>query len=291
MRLANFLRIAKPIAGTVLLLCIVAWIMSNGEAMEHISIPALIYSTLISGLTVGLNAVVLKLIVEYFEGFLSYRNAFRLSALGTLGNALGGLPIGTTLKYALLYRDSGIKIREITSGLVIFTLAGSCWLLAYAALSIQYTPLHNIAKVAVPLALCFGVAALVMLLLWARNHGRLGQLVKPFIVGSNLARVLFLSFAVTTTFVANYSVVAHLMFPDVHLSLVAFIASVGTFISLGSALQSVGGVAELSMGLSSSFSGLDAATGATLALALRFTAIVAAASILAGLLLSANFHR
>ncbi|HKQ30735.1 MAG TPA: hypothetical protein VJS66_05570, partial [Burkholderiales bacterium] len=99
----------KPVVGVLLLVVVVWWIGHNEEVLSRLSIAVLFYSALISAVTVVLNAIVLHLSVRYFRGALSLDSALRLSALGTLGNALGGLPVGTAVKYALLYKKSGLK--------------------------------------------------------------------------------------------------------------------------------------------------------------------------------------
>jgi hypothetical protein len=285
-RRANLFAAAKPIAGMLLLAVVVWWIAHHGEALARIGAAVLFYSTLISAMTVVLNAAVLRLSVRYFRGNLSPRNALRLSALGTLGNALGGLPIGTALKYTLLYQKSGLTIGEITAGLACFSVMTCGWLTLYALLVLGGTPLSHDARLVFLVLAGVALIVLVAVTMYLRTRRRFAALIEPFLRPANLLRAALVSAAITTTFVMNYTVVARFLFPELPTATVVFVASIGTIISMGSVLQTVGGITELSMGLSSLLSGLRAVTGATLALVLRLTAILAAGIVFGALLLT-----
>jgi hypothetical protein len=290
-RRAEIFSIVKPVVSLLLLAVVVGWIVHNGDLVARIGVSVLFYSTLISAATVVLNAAVLKLSVAYFRGRLSSRNALRLSALGTIGNALGGLPIGTTLKYALLYKESGLKISEITAGLVFFSVLTSGWLALCGLLTLGGTTLSPTAEGLFVTLVVIAVITFVVIAEALRNHRKLGPLVKPLLEPAKLWRAALLSLAITATFVLNYTVVCLLLFPEIALPIAIFIASIGTIISMGSVLQTVGGITELSMGLSALLSGLQAVTGATLALVLRLTAILAAGIVVGALLLANTRHR
>jgi hypothetical protein len=281
----------KPVAGMVLLAAVIGWIARHEEIAELLDARVLLCSTIISIATVGLNAWVLTLSVAYFRGRLSTTDALRLSALGTIGNTLGGLPIGTTLKYALLYKKSGLKIGEITAGLIFFSVLTCAWLIVCAVL------VSHDAAVAPPVKWLVFVAALVFpsavaaAAWWLRRHRRWAPLVRPLWRRDNLVRGALVSLGITATFIANYTVVCLFLFPQTPIPLVMFVAAIGTIISMGSVLQTVGGVTELSMGLSALLSGVRAVTGATLALALRFSAILAAVAVLSILMLVTKNQR
>lgn len=278
----------KPLFGAALLGTVVVWIAGNEQVVARMSAAALTYSTLISSLTVGMNALILRQSVRYYGVTLSRENALRLSALGSLANGLGGLPFGTALKYTLLYRNGGVTAAEIAVGFAVFAVAISGWLFLYTCVTAQLITLTvNIAPL-LPLIFAFGIVILLLVLRWIRGHRRLYPLFRPFLQPSNIRRVLLISFTAATTFVANYSMVGYVMYPDISTTSMAFLAAAGTLISLGSTVQSVGGITELSLGLSSVAAGLDAITGASLALVLRISAILASAAMLAGLLLRAT---
>lgn len=275
----------KPLLGLLLLTLLIAWIAREGELLARLSTAAVFWSTLVSILTIGVNAIVLRSIAVFYGGRLAYDSALRLSALGALGNALGGIPIGTALKFALLYKDSGLKISEITSGMVAFSLATTFWLLLTATASSAALPLAgHIALLSILATIGFAVLAISAGILVSRNH-RFAPLITPLLTKRSLLLIHVNGLAVATVFLSNYWVLGRLLAPEIDVPSLLFTASVGILISLGSLLQSVGGIHELAMGLSSTLSGLEAVTGIELALVMRLTAIIAAATMLALLML------
>ena len=277
-RMAKWL---KPLVGTAILGTLIFWVVKEGVLLERISLPVAVLATVASGVINLLNASIVKNIVTVYERKITFVKALHLSVLGTFGNSAGGLPLGTTLKYVLLHRQSGLKVSEITSGLVIFTLATSFFLLCYTAVSVWSTGLSLAAKTA-PALIVFMVL-LLLPFLWRRlrNRRSIGRLVEPFLRKRNLQRLIAISAITATGFVCSYWLVATFLFPEIPALIILFVASAGTLASLATLLQSVGGIQELSVGLSAYVSGVRLIDGLQIALVLRIASLLSSGLFLA----------
>lgn len=284
-RRSRLFSLLKPIGGLALLAWLITWIVREGELLSRLNGGVIVYSTLASACTIGLNALTLRLMADFYRGRVTYPNALRLSALGALGNALGGLPIGTTLKFILLYKGSGLTLSEITAGLVAFSLSITLWLLAVATVAGHLLSLPLQVAGAAPLVLLGMVVLAMPAARWARRNHKLGPLIDPLLQTGNVARILALGAAVAALFLANYWLISSFLFPHIDALTLLFAASIGILVSLGSLLQSVGGIHELAMGFSSYLSGQAALTGIELGLVMRLTSILASAALFAVLLL------
>lgn len=276
----NALRIAKPLVGIALLGLVALWAIREGDALSRLGLPVVVYSVLVASVTIGLNAITLKIIANCFQGTLSYRNALHFSALGALGNAIGGLPIGTALKYLLLYKHSGLRATQVTTGLVIVSIAISLWLLLSTAVSAVALPMPGYYRFGPAILLVAGGILVFNLAKWASRQPSLTPLINPFIKPNPLAQVIATSLAVTVTFLLNYWIVAHLLFPAIDSTEIVFLASLGILIGLGSLVQSVGGIQEVSTGLAAVISGNNLITGVELALVMRIASVIASTILL-----------
>lgn len=271
----------RPLLGLSLLGIVVIWVARQGILTERISAGLMICSTVVSLFINLINATIIRAIVDAYEGKITYASSLRISALGALGNAAGGLPIGTGLKFAILYKQSGLKVIEITAGLVIFTIAISFFLLAYASASIWTMGFSPFIKAIPGLLLIVGIALLLLLRTALRKRNGAMRLVEPFLKNNCFQRLLAISFLMTTIFLLNYWVIGRFLFPEIPLMQMIFIASIGILTGLGSLLQSVGGIQEISMGVAAHVSGANLIDGAQLALLLRVTSLISSSLLLA----------
>ena len=280
-RIKRIVRWLKPLVGMMILGTLVYWVIKEGVLLERINLSVAAAATAASGVLNLLNALIVKIIVTVYDRKITFVKSLHLSVLGTFGNSAGGLPLGTTLKYVLLHQQSGLKIREITAGLVVFTFATSLFLLCYTAVSAWSTGLSLTTKMAPALILV--MLALLLPILWRhlRTRQSIFRLVGPFLQKRNLQRVLATSAMTATGFVFSYWLVAALLLPEIPTPTILFVASAGTLTSLATLLQSVGGIQELSVGLSAYLSGVRLIDGLQVALVLRVASLLSSGLFLA----------
>lgn len=280
-RIKRMVRWLKPLVGMTILGMLVYWVIKEGALLERINLSVAASATVASGVLNLLNASIVKIIVTVYDRKITFVKSLHLSVLGTFGNSAGGLPLGTTLKYVLLHQQSGLKIREITAGLVVFTFATSIFLLCYTAVSVWATGLSLTAKMTPALILI--MLALLLPILWRhlRRRQSIVTLVEPFLRKGNLQRLVATSALTATGFVCSYWLVAALLLPEIPTLTILFVASAGTLTSLATLLQSVGGIQELSVGLSAYLSGVRLIDGLQVALVLRVASLLSSGLFLA----------
>lgn len=270
----------RTILGLCILTGIVIWVTNEGILLERLNGTVLVWSTLISMLTSMLHAATLTTIAYAYGRKLDYRYALYISALGSLGNAMGGLPLGTTLKYIMLYKRVGLKIGQITFGLAAYTTIIALVLLAYAAVSASLLNLRPDIKALPGLLFIISVTAIIALGVWGKRSKVMSSLLNPFLRWQSFIFVAALSFALASLFILNSCAVGYFLFPEHPLIHIIFLSATGIFIGLASLLQSIAGIQEITMGLSAYLSGIDSIDGVQIALVMRFTAISASISIL-----------
>ncbi|MHB8623808.1 MAG: hypothetical protein ACYC9J_10710 [Sulfuricaulis sp.] len=227
-----------------------------------------------------LHATALASIARAYERKLDFSYALYISALGSLGNAIGGLPLGTTLKYAILYKRIGLKIGQITFGLASYTAGISLVLLAYVAISILFLNFPLNIKV-IPIALLvIGITTIVILRNLSKQNRAFSSLLRLFLKRQIAVTVAVLSFSIASLFILNSSIVGRSLFPEHSLIQVVFISATGIFAGLASLLQSVAGIQELTMGLSAFVSGIKPIDGVQIALVMRIASMVSSGLIL-----------
>lgn len=257
------------------------WVLREGSLLQQMNAWALLWSTLIVLLINFVSAALLRVTARMYQRDLSYRLALYIGALGSLGNATGGLPIGTTLKYAILRQRVGLTIGQITFGLVSVTVAISLSLSAVAAISViglEFTPGMKI----VPAALfACGTGATLIFLWWSRTHNALPSLLKPLFAEAHMAKLALFSLLLAMLFVINYMVVGLFVLPERSVPAVAFISASAMLLSIASFLQSVGGIQEIVMGFTAFLTGAQIIEGVQLALIIRLAAIISSGLTLA----------
>jgi hypothetical protein len=270
----------RTLFGLCILTVIVVWVINKGILLERLNSKVLVWSTLISILTSILHAATLSSIAYAYGRKLNYRYALYISALGSLGNAAGGLPLGTTLKYIILYKRVGLKIGQITFGLTAYTMAIALVLLAYATVCALLLNLRPDIKVLPGLLLIVSIISIIALGCWGQRSKVITNLLNPFLGWKFFLVVAALSFSLASLFILNSVTVGYFLFPEHSFIHITFLSATGIFISLVSFLQSIAGIQELAMGLSAFFSGIESIDGVQIALVMRFTAIISSGLIL-----------
>lgn len=271
---SSYLLWLRTLLGLCILIAIVVWVINRGILLERLTGTLLLWSTLISMLTSMLHAATLGFIAYVYGRKLDYRYALYISALGSLGNAAGGLPLGTTLKYIILYKRVGLKISQITFGLTSYTITIALVLLAFSAFSASLLDLRTDIKVLPGLLLIFSLLAIIALGLWGQRNKVMSGLLNPFLRPRAFIIVAALSFSLASLFILNSGAVGHFLFPEHSLMHIIFFSATGIFIGLVSLLQAIAGIQEITMGLSAFVSGIDPIDGVQIALVMRITSII-----------------
>lgn len=281
----------RALVGLCILAAILLWVIDEGVLLERLNGAILAWSTLISIATSLLHAATLSSVASAYGRKLDYRYALYISALGSLGNAAGGLPVGTTLKYIILYKRVGLKIGQITFGLTAYTVMIALVLLGYAAISAPLLNLETYIK-AVPVLLLIGSIIVVTLLVrWGQGNRNVSALLHPFLEKRYFFTVAGLGIALASLFMINSCIVGNYLFPEHSFVHIIFLSATGIFMGLVSLLQSIAGIQEITMGLSALASGLDPIDGVQIALVLRMASIISSGIFLGLFYLSPNRHR
>jgi len=271
----HYWRYIKPMVGIALLAVILFWVNQQGTLLQRLKAMHLLLPTLITSGSIWLGAMILRFIVASYRKHLAQSAALYISAIGTFGNALGGFSIGTTIKYITLYKKGGLTIKEITAGLVFFTLTILAFLVVIATTSVWTTPLPRSYKILALILLFVPPTAGLIIRQWLRHAGFWLRLVEPLIAKERLWHVLLLSFSSSALFIANFCVIGISLFPELPLPSLIFISSLGVLAGQGIMIQSIGGVQEFLMGLSALLSGFSVLDGVQIALVSRVASIIA----------------
>lgn len=264
----------RTFLGLCILTVIVVWVIKKGILLERLSSTVLMWSTLISMFSSILHAATLGSIAYAYGRKLDYRYALYISALGSLGNAAGGLPLGTAFKYIILYKHVGLKIGQITFGLTAYTMTIALVLLAYATVSAFLLNIRPDIKVLPGLLLTISIVAFIALGRWGQRNKVISSLLNPFLRWRSFIIVAALSLTLATVFILNSGTVGHFLFPERSLIHIIFLSATGIFIGLVSLLQSIAGIQEITMGLSAFISGIDPIDGVQIALVMRIASII-----------------
>ena len=104
------LKIIKIILGQVTLILVMLAIFFKGEFIKGIDLRIIVVTTLISMILIVLNGFSIKLIANAYSSNkkMPLIWAVQIGAISTLGNSLGGLPIGTSIKFLILNKKMEI---------------------------------------------------------------------------------------------------------------------------------------------------------------------------------------
>ena len=273
------LRWVRVALGLSILVAVIVWISREGTFLKRLSLEVFLWSGFASLVTAMLHALTLGLISRIHGRTLDYRQALRITALGSLGNAAGGIPLGTAVKFGILHQRVGLSLGQITFGLATVSFGISLWLLLYCATSALWLDLSGWFQTSLIAVLGAALLATAMASRFLR-HGRLSALATPYLKVERVIQVAGLSFLVATSFVLNFCAVGMLLLPDPTIPELVFVCASGTLLGLVTLLQSIAGTNELAMALMAHAVGIKAADGAQIALTLRATALATSAIIL-----------
>lgn len=276
----------KPYIGLGLLAFIIVWVLREGYPVEKLSFPFVISTLLVAVASSFINALTISEISRIHGGAMDYRYSLYTTALGTFANAAGGIPIGTALKYVLLYKKGKLTVAQITSGFVVFAISILLILLSYVAVLIQWVDVTDTYRQLAVLVLVVSIVLLVLAIYLLRYFPRIQRHFSPFLRSPAMIRVFVVSLLVTSTYILNFWIVAYYLFPQMTFVQTAFAVSLGSLISQTAFLQSVGGIQELSIGIASHVTGIDLIQGIMLGLTIRIIALI-----ISGLILSDYFLR
>jgi hypothetical protein len=270
----------RALLGISILAAICAWVIREGSFWRLITAETLVWSAILS-LAIGLlQGLTLKAIARACGRSVDLGRALQITALGTLGNNVGGLPIGTALKVAILRDSVGLTLGQITGGLAAFTVGTSLWLLVGASLAILPLDLAPGIKT-VPALLLLVATALVIVLVRVARQPRFAATLRPLTQPESLAAIGGLSLAIAALFILNSCVVGLALLPGHDIAALAFLSASGTLVGLATLIQSIGGVLEIAMALMARTIGANPVEGAQIALVLRGTGVASSLVILA----------
>lgn len=272
--------------GLLLFSVVVVWVVRDGSYLENLNARAVAASLAVSVLTSLLQAATLVTIASANTRALGYAQALRVTALGSLGNAAGGLPIGTAVKFGILHGQVGLSLGQITTGLALTTLVIVATLLACASLSALWLAVPDPVAALPATALLGLLACCIAPLSVPALRRRVPEAVRGWLAAYAPARVLraVLALGALTagTFVLNSCLVGWLLGTGGSLAEIVFLSSTGIVIGLASLLQSIAGVHEFALAFTAYVAGVQPIDGVQIALTLRATAIGAALLLLAG---------
>lgn len=270
---STWLRVAL---GAGILTLVLVWVTRESAFLHNLSAEVILVSSILSILTCVAHALILVAIARAHRRELGMFQALRITALGSLANAAGGLPVGTAIKYSILHRQIRLTLWQITTGLLIFTVGISASLSLYAvtaALFLKF-PLSGIILGIFALAV---LAVLGSLLISHTSRGgfRLRAALGTLADTQGLVLVAGISFLAATSLVLNSCIVGILMLPAYDVSELIFISASGVLVGILSLLQSVAGIQEIAMAAAAQLTRGQPADGAQIALTVRATAVIA----------------
>lgn len=259
-------------------LAIMAW--RNGEILRHIEASVLLANASASMLTVLGNSLLLRWITCVTASPLTISEAILLSALGSLGNAMGGLPIGTALVVAILVRDHGIPLRDIIAGKLLATLLAIITTALLTALLASHSP--TAWRLVCLLIAITGLSALFLLppKIPQRLPGEalLKRLCHPCVLAQGLAFAIFTSMSMMLA----YGIIIHRYLPALDIADGIFISGTSLLLGFASMASVIGGIQEVITGFTASYSQLSFAAGVEISLFMRIGGWIAAATLFVG---------
>lgn len=270
------LKSTRIIVSYTLLTGIIIFVILKGDLFQKFSLQLITITAILSFMLMLVNAHALRIICAAYRGVdvLDLRGALFIGALGTLGNSLGGLPIGTAIKFAILRRKTHLEFKQIAAGYTFlsFIMAGTmiaCMLITGAMMLLDFYILFLFAMVSVVTLLIVFV-----LLFYGKRCGFIENLLMP-LYRHAYKQLLMIGVLLSFGFLLNYWISGLLLFPFISGTKILFMSSFGLMASILTLSQSIGGIQELSVGFAGLISEMHLIHGIELALSLRIAAIIA----------------
>ena len=274
----------KIVVGSATLIFIVFLILKHGNLFRNIDVNLIVLATATTAILNILNGYSIKVIANAYspDKKMPIVWAIQIGSIATLGNVLGGLPIGTSVKFAVLNKYMGIKLTMITAGLILFTLSIGSFFALYMLFMLPFInfPLNIKVIGAVFVCLMLIVAWLVVAKLAKQTTFK--DILAP-IISNYKIKLIFLSALLSLSFVVTYLIIGYFVAPEVSSQKIIFIASLGNLASMLTFSQSVGGVQELSIGLAGFLTEIKFIKGIEIAFVLRIGGLISSSLILAAL--------
>ena len=271
----NWKILFKSITGITFLSFIVIYTYKNGTLFQNFNYKILLLVSSLSLLSLVLNGLIIRISVICFSGQIPRLHAFNLSAIGALGNTLGGIPIGTALKYMLLYKKSGVSIKKITYGFIFFTSLMLFMLLLSCSFFIWFTDIDlNLKLLPLTLIFLFVLFFYYLYYLSRQEHHQLSKLIRPFFSFEILPKYFFVIALNTITSVTSFYIITSYYIPDVEMARSLFLVSLGLLVGISTGAQSIGGLQELSMGISGLLVNLKIIQGVEIVLLYRMATFI-----------------
>lgn len=269
------LKFTRIIVSYTLLIGIILFVLLRGDLFQKFSLQLITITAIISFILMLMNAHALRIICIAYRDVdaLDLRSALFIGALGTLGNSLGGLPIGTAIKFSILRRKTHLEFKQIAAGYTFLSLIMvgtmiACMLITGAMMLLDFYILFLFAMIGVvTLLIAFG------LLLYGKRFGFIKNLLMPLYQHA-YKQLLMIGVLLSLGFLLNYWVSGLFLFPFISSAKILFMSSFGLMASILTLSQSIGGIQELSVGFAGLISEMRLIHGVELALSLRIAAII-----------------
>lgn len=276
------LRLARAVIGVTLLagFAMLGW--RNGDIFKQFDAGIFLLTTLAAIFAVAANTLMLRWITTPLASPLSTREAMLLSSLGSVGNSLGGLPIGTAAVIAILVKKHDFSLRDMVAGKLLSTgLATITTALLTAILSMSAPP----ALRSLLLALAFSGTVICFFLPAYLPHWIPGrEIIHKLTQGKNLWEGMLYAMAISLTFMASSMIAITHYLPSLSATDSILLAGGSLLLNFLTLASGVGGMSEVIAGTVATALNMKFAAGVELGLLLRFSNLCAALLVLSCLL-------
>ncbi len=277
------LSVVKPVLGIGLLMGVLWWASRQQFALAGLGLCQFFLAVACCLAIVALSGELLKLSLRSLDIEIGRRDTLWLTAVGGLGNALGGLPIGTGIKFGLLIKQFGMSTAAVFWTYFFYSVVNAAWMLLFGAAiaGVSGMPVLLSGLMALPFALLM----LAVALLRGGTGIKLPATLLTLVRSPLLWRGMAVSAAIVLLMLASFAV---LLFARTDLGEAGrALLSVTIAVPIGflTGLPSLGGIQELLLGASGTLFRLSMAHGVQLGLVARGASLLATTTILAACLL------
>lgn len=272
----TFLSKFRWVLGSCLIIILFLWAWREGSVVRNLDVATLTYTTLISLPIVYLNAVILVIITRAYRASITLWESLFLTAVGTLGNALGGIPLGTGIKFIILVRDHKLRLAQVVQGYLFYSAVNAFWMIFVMAVTVWFISLPLIVKILPTLIVFVAVAVLLYLLL--SDQRLLPHIISdigPLLSRRYLYMGLIASCLNAAMMLLCYQVVIEHYHPQLEITKALFVVSTGLAVGFLSGFPSLGGVQELLLGGAGLLADVNALSAIEFGLFIRIASAIA----------------
>jgi hypothetical protein len=285
--LLKTVQIAKGFIGVTLLSALIYWLSQQGSGFPEISVTFFAATTLASLFVIWWNSEILRLSVRSLGCEMVRQDSLWLTTIGALGNAMGGLPLGTGVKFALLIGKFRLSPSAVFWTYFFYSIMNAVVLMMFGSVFAWLAGLPHALSI---------IFVLPAILFWtfcasARRHAGLrGALPGPLaalVTSPLLRKAIAISHLNVLTMVLCFSLILRGS-AATSSSMLTSLTAVSLALPAGilTGLPSMGGIQELLLGFSGKLLEMPMEAGVRLALIARAAALIAAALMLLALLVS-----